>query len=190
MYITGDPATGKTQLAIEYGRKFFERNKHKNKKLFVGRLSADRHSNFLQDYLHVAHDLDCVKEETEVAIRSGQLKELESLRMLSDRMKKELKQRPGWLLIIDGLGLDEKLVKELLPFWPQPNDQNWGKGYVLVTTQGLAPTGPSIDMLDLRSGMSEKDAVVLLKTASGCNDKEGAVEVVNSLDRSPLSVAW
>ena len=57
VYITGDPATGKTQLASEYGRKFFESNKHKNKKLFVGTLSADSYSNFLQNYLQVAHDL-------------------------------------------------------------------------------------------------------------------------------------
>ena len=80
-------------------------------------------------------------------------------------------------------------MKELRPFWPQPNDDNWGKGYVLVTTQGPAPIGPSIDMLDLRSGMSKKDAVELLTKVSASNDKKGAVELVKSLDRSPLSVA-
>ena len=110
--------------------------------------------------------------------------------MLSERVKKELRGRPGWLLIIDGLRPNKRLVNVLKPFWPQPKDENWGKGYVLVTTQGRAPVGPSIDMLDLRSGMSEKDAVELLTSESGCSDKEGAVELVNSLDRSPLSVAW
>jgi len=189
VYITGYPATGKTQLVRQFGRNFFKMNKDKNRKLFVGKLSADSVSKFLQDYLQVAHNLGCVKEETEVAIRSGHLKELESLRMLSDRVKKELRERPEWLLIIDGLGLDKELVIELSPFWPQPNERNWGKGYVLVTTQGLAPTGSSIDMLDLGSGMSEKDAVALLTRESGCSDREGAVELVNALDRSPLSVA-
>ena len=58
-----------------------------------------------------------------------------------------------------------------------------------MTTQGHAPTGPSIDMLDLRSGMSRKDAVVLLTKVSGCSDNEGAVDLVKSLDRSPLSIA-
>ena len=189
VYITGDPATGKTQLASEYGRKFFESSKHKNKKLFVGRLSGDNYSNFLQSYLQVAHDLSCVKEETEKAIESHQLDELASLRMVSKHVKKALRERTGWLLIIDGLSLDEKLVKELCSFWPQPNDENWGKGCVLVTTQDHAPTGSSIAILDLRGGMSEKDAVKLLTRVSGCSDEEGTVELVNSLDRSPLSVA-
>ena len=191
VYITGDPATGKTQLASEYGRKFFESNKH-NKTLFVGRLSADSYSNFLQNYLQVAHDLSCVKEETEKAISSGLddfKDELASVRMLSRHVKKALRERPGWLLIIDGLSLDEKLVQKLQLFLPQPNDENWGKGCVLMTTQGHAQTGSSIATLDLRGGMSEKDAVELLTKVSGCSDKEGAVELVNPLDRSPLSVA-
>ena len=111
------------------------------------------------------------------------------MRILSRHVKKVLRERPGWLLVIDGLSLDEKLVGELCRYWPQPNDENWGKGCVLVTTQGHAPTGSSIAIMDLRGGMSEKDAVELLTTESGCGDKEGAVELVNSLDRSPLSVA-
>ena len=189
VYITGDPASGKTQLAGQYGREFIRKNKHKNEKLFAGTLIVDSRFGFLQKYLQIAHSLGCVKEETEEAIEAGQLDELASLRMLSKRVMKELKERPGWLLIIDGLSLDEGLVKELRPFWPQPNDENWGKGNVLVTTQGHAPTGPSIDMLDLRSGMSETDAVELLTKVSSCNSKEEAVDLVKSLDRSPLSVA-
>ena len=41
VYITGDPASGKTLLAGQFGREFFEKNKHKKKKLFVGTLSVD-----------------------------------------------------------------------------------------------------------------------------------------------------
>ena len=189
VYLTGDPASGKTQLAGQFGREFINWNRHKNKNLFAGTLVANSRSKFLDKYLHIAHYLSCVTEETERAIEAGQLDELASLRMLSKHVKKELRKRPGWLLIIDGLSLDEELVKELHPFWPQPNDENWGKGYVLVTTQGPAPIGPSIDMLDLRSGMSKKDAVELLTKVSASNDKKGAVELVKSLDRSPLSVA-
>ena len=189
VYITGDPASGKTQLAGQYGREFIERNKRKNKNLFAGTLSADSRSNFLDKYLQIAHDLGCVTEETENAIESHQLDELASLRMLSKHVKKELRKRPGWLLIIDGLSLDEILVKELRPFWPQPNEGNWGKGYVLVTTQDHAPTGPLISTIDLRGGMSRKDAVELITKESNCSFEEGAAELVESLDRSPLSVA-
>ena len=190
VYITGDPGSGKTQLAGQYGREFTEMKKHRNKKLFAGTLIADSRSNFLHKYLQIAHNLGCVKEETARDILFNHRGELESLGMFSICVKKELRKRPGWLLIIDGLSLDEKLVKELHSFWPQPSDRNWGKGYVLVTTQGRAPTGPSIDMLDLRSGMSEKDAVELITKESNCSNEEEAVELVKLLDRSPLSIAW
>jgi len=82
------------------------------------------------------------------------------------------------------------LLEKVSTFWPQPKDESWGKGYVIATTQGPAPTGSCIDVMDLSSGMSEKDAVELLTRESGCSDKEVSVELVNSLDRSPLSVAW
>ena len=184
VYITGDPASGKTQLAGQFGKEYYEVNKRKNKKIFVGTLTVD---NFLQSYLQIAHDLACVKDKAEVAIRSGQLDELESLKMLSQRVKKELRERPGWLLIIDGLTLDEELFQKLNRFWPQHREDNWGSGYVLVTTQGCAPIGYT--EMDLRGGMSVRDAVELLIRESDCSDKEGATELVESLDRSPLSVA-
>ena len=153
-------------------------------------LIADSRSNFLDKYLQIAHDLGCITEETEKALESHQFDELASLRMLSKHVKKELRKRPGWLLIIDDLSLDEKLVKELRPFWPQSNDGNWGKGYVLVTTQSPAPTGSSISAIDLRGGMSWKDAVELIIKESNCSNEEGAAELVELLDRSPLSIAW
>ena len=61
---------------------------------------------------------------------------------------------------------------------------------MLVTTQGPAPTGPSISMIDLRDGMSRKDAVELITKEINCSNEEGAAELVELLDRSPLSIAW
>ena len=54
VYITGSPASGKTQLARQLGEQFFAINKRKSKKLFVGTLSADNRSNFLGEYLKMA----------------------------------------------------------------------------------------------------------------------------------------
>ena len=96
---------------------------------------ANSRSKFLDKYLQIAHSLGCLTEETERTIEAGQLDELASLRILSKHVKKELRKRPGWLLIIDGLSIDEELVKELCPFRPQPNDENWGKGQHKVLHQ-------------------------------------------------------
>ena len=52
--ITGSPASGKTQLARQFGEQFFATNKRKTEKLFVGTLSADNRLNFLDEYLKIA----------------------------------------------------------------------------------------------------------------------------------------
>ena len=51
VYITGEPAMGKSQLAGQFGREFYERNTPQNKNVFVGTLSADNRSNFLNTLL-------------------------------------------------------------------------------------------------------------------------------------------
>ena len=248
VYLTGRPGFGKTQLAREYGKMYYHKNKgwiFKN--LFVGTLVATNKSSFLQSYITLAYELGLESELKALEYLSGRKGELESLELLAAAVRKELKKRPGWLLITDNLSSDvvhsdEALqtssitLPELMPvvasstlpalsapgiskdiplshglggvgvaasygigshkaawrsFWPQAGDDNWGNGYVLVTTHDrrlVERSSPFASELFLQDGMSERDAVALLETVSG-RSGEGAMEVVNALDRAPLSVA-
>lgn len=189
VYITGGPGAGKTQLAGQFGREFLMRNEQKNKNLFVGTMIVDSCLHIVEKHFQIAHDLGCVNY-TEVAIPLQLSELLNETTLFINCVKEELRKRPGWLLIIDGLTLHvDDCVKKLSHLWPHPNEHKWGNGYVLVTTRDQAPIGPSIDVMDLGSGMSEEDAVNLLTNVSGHSDKQGAVELVKSLNRHPLSVA-
>ena len=76
-------------------------------------------------------------------------------------------------------------------YWPQPGDEGWGTGYVLITTHDrriVERSSPFSSELFLRDGMASEDALALLEQMSG-GGGEGALEVINALDGAPLSVA-
>ena len=241
VYITGRPGFGKTQLAREFGKEYFRKNKGwLFRSLFVGTLNAASRPSFLQSYITLALELGCVSELKALEGLVGSKGELQSLELLSAAVRKELKRRPGWLLVVDNLSADLKsvdspvgsptqLASEVLPvggsaivpvyppglggdipsplgvaaaygvatpkaawsaFWPQPGDESWGKGCVLVTSRDrrlVERSSPFVRELFLSQGMSEADAVSLLEKVSGIKG-EGAAELVNLLDRVPLSV--
>ncbi len=240
VYITGRPCFGKTQLAREFGNTYYQRNKGLFfKNLFVGTLNASSKHTFLQSYVTLALELGCGAELKAIENFSGQKGELQSLELLSAAVRRELKHRPGWLLVVDNLSSDVKSVGEAqtietfpvvtpssLPYsphgigrerllemggawgvaaahgvdnaraawsllWPQPGDEGWGKGYVLVTTHDrrlVERSCPSATELYLSEGMGTQDAVALLEKVSGLRG-DGAVEVVNTLEMVPLSIA-
>ena len=79
----------------------------------------------------------------------------------------------------------------LKSFWPQPGDESWGTGYVLITTHDrrvVERSSPFSNELFLKDGMSSDDALALLEQMSG-GGGEGALKVINALDGAPLSVA-
>lgn len=238
VYVTGRPGYGKTQLAREFGKEFYRQNKgwfFKN--LVVGTLDASSSSTLLQSYITLAIDLGCTSELKALEGLLGRKGELQGLGILSSAVKKELKKRPGWLIVVDNLSSDQETAKaygsEVLPvlsssslpystpginrdstspmhasglatafgitnhratwksFWPQPGDESWGTGYVLITTHDrrvVERSSPFSSELYLQAGMSSEDALALLVKMSG-GSGDGALEVVNALDRAPLSVA-
>ena len=238
VYVTGRPGYGKTQLAREFGKEFYRQNRGRFfKNLVVGTLDATSSTTLLQSYTTLAIDLGCTSELKALEDILGRKGELHGLGILSSAVKKELKKRPGWLIMVDNLSSDQETAKaygsEVLPvlspsslpystpdinrdstsrlhtsglattfgttnhratwksFWPQPGDESWGTGYVLITTHDrriVERSSPFSSELYLQDGMSSEDALALLVEMSG-GGGDGALEVVNALDKAPLSVA-
>ena len=248
VYITGRPTFGKSQIARDFGENFYHKNRGRLfKNLFVGTINASSWSSIFDSYLNIAVRLGCM---TEMEVLGHSQEEFQNLELLSTLVRKELRQRPGWFVIIDNLTSDVKYslsphsessllippteerrlrslnnrddsavvhnrardstsspptlssVKAVRPnkvmwqnLWPQPGDTSWGRGHVIVTTSNrslVEHSSPYVRELELKRGMSEKDALVLLEKVSmysGVGEREEMKKLVNILEGVPLSVA-
>ncbi len=192
VYITGRRGFGKTQLARHFGNKFFYQRKYSfPKKVFVGTIDATNKDTLVSSYRKLSIELGCEPKNS-----SGKTGEFEELELVSVDMRKRLRHRT-WLLIVDNLSAMNNwegkgtTKADWNTLWPQPGQEEWGKGCVLVTTQDRAlvkHTNPLADELYLSEMMTPEDATDMLEAVSEVKDGD-ASKVASSLNRTPLSIA-
>ncbi len=107
IFMLGTPACGKTQLARQYGERYFDGKIAQRKPLIikkeiaiVGSLDMRNESSIWRSYSRLATDLHCeVRAE-------GQLDD--RLAVLIPMIQKKFQDNPGWLLIVDGVNKKSK----------------------------------------------------------------------------------
>ena len=108
--LLGAPACGKTQLARQYGSKYFSVQKQNQPKfplidkkiVIVGTLDVRNESSLWRSYSRLATELQC-------SVRADrQLKD--RLAILKAKVQKRFRENPGWLLIIDGINDNSKIT--------------------------------------------------------------------------------
>ena len=214
VYIEGGPASGKTQLAREFGEWYFKqltdaRNNGGSTggKAVVATIDARTPASFLRSYLRLAENLGFPLSKYNMP---GNIRE--HVRLISIDVQKALAETaPNWLLIIDELDPGSKLAimhfhfvgplipcsskligfRKFRPFLPHPGSDDWGEGQLLVTTRDRSILDrDTCAMHYVMPPMSEANAVSLLYKVSGYEGK-GAEDVVNShhVGTLPLNVA-
>ena len=107
-YVKGDPASGKTQIAREFGEKYYEeKTKLKRNKMTVSTLYARSESAFLRSYFRLVLDLGCPLQR----LNSAHTKE-EKLTLYQTEIQEKLRGNVhrDWLLVIDGMTTDSMLM--------------------------------------------------------------------------------
>ena len=177
VYLTGQPGSGKTELARQYGEQFKnERPLDDTSKPLVITLNGNSEESLFKS----------VKEATREISFS------EPPNDLMDLMK-ELSNyfgcyRGAWLLIIDDM-FEKKTFNDL---FPRPGAKEWGGGRVLVTTQdnNLVPACHQFaKKLSLNGGMMKEDALALLKEISEVEVDDYAEDIIEELQYLPLALA-
>ncbi len=107
IFLLGSPGCGKTQLARQYGEKYYDEHTANqqlitiDKKItIVGTLDVRNESSLWRSYSRLATDLHCEVQA------DGQLKD--RLAVLKAMVQKKLQENPGWLLIVDGVNEQSK----------------------------------------------------------------------------------
>ena len=190
-YIFGNPGCGKSQVAREVGRQFFEREAAKNDHdscTFVMTLNSESEQSMLESYYTFARNVG-VTEYSLNNITGGDsvLLPCEKISHLKTLVSYKLENYSSWLLVYDNVN-ELNSIRDYLP------DEHWGGcGQVVVTTQdsiNIPEADPLCASVSLSEGMKFEDARILLRKICGfSSDSEEESLVLNALDYQPLAIA-
>ena len=190
-YIFGNPGCGKSQVAREVGRQFFEREAAKNDHdscTFVMTLNSESEQSMLESYYTFARNVG-VTEYSLNNITGGDsvLLPCEKISHLKTLVSYKMENYSSWLLVYDNVN-ELNSIRDYLP------DEHWGGcGQVVVTTQdsiNIPEADPLCASVSLSEGMKFEDARILLRKICGfSSDSEEESLVLNALDYQPLAIA-
>lgn len=192
IYVSGNPGCGKSLIAREVGKKFYDENvKDSNQEshVFVMTLNAESEESMLDSYKKFARDLGITEYSLNtITGADSKLKPDEKISHLKTLVSAKAQTYSSWLLIFDNAN-DLKSIRGYFP------DEDWGGcGRILVTTQdstNLPFADPFCRHVSLSQGMQANDALCLLRSICqfSCDDEEDEHSVLKALDYQPLAIA-
>ncbi len=192
LYISGNPGSGKTQLArlvgqqyginIPYGR--FATT------TFVMTLEGRSLRDIYKSYEVFARRVGCNINNIESIVSFNQTNTEMKIERLKTEIVKSLKDsKYAWLLIVDNV----VKLSEISTFLPQLEDEDWIGGQVLITTQDLSSVPPNSSMtlhVSVSPGMDPTESCEFLTDLSGLVENQDLVsKVAKELDYQPLALA-
>ena len=184
LYISGNPGSGKSQLAGLVAKQIFEESTD----AFVMTLNAANLDRLLDSYVSFARHLKCPEYAVTNTLNDKDLKTEEKIAYIKSLAGTKVELYASWLLLVDNV----VSVPEMHAHLPDTGNSYWGKGQLLITTQdtiSIPPDNSFIKQVSVSKGMAPSDATSLLATISGIADDETAKEVAHALDYQPLALA-
>ena len=189
LYISGNPGSGKSQLAGLVAKQFFDSaQKDPNANAFVMTLNAESLDTLLESYFSFARHLKCPEYAVTNILQSKDLKTEEKIIHLKMLISTRVTSYTSWLLVADNVRSICKVHVHL----PGPGNEQWARGQLLITTQDTAsiPLPSSfVGHISVRKGMKLDDACSLLANLSGIADIDMEMKVADALDYQPLALA-
>nr|XP_058953612.1 uncharacterized protein LOC131780989 [Pocillopora verrucosa] len=186
LYLSGNPGSGKSQIASLVANNFFDEVKGSTS--FVMTLNAENSKTLMESYATFARHLKCPEYAVTNTLISKDLSIDEKIRSLRTLISTKIELYSSWLLIVDNVTDMSHLDGNL----PDPGNGQCAKGQLLITTQDTAsipPSGSFIQHIPVSKGMEPHEAGSLLEMLSGFNDPEMEKEVARVLDYQPLALA-
>ena len=189
LYISGNPGSGKSQLAGLVAERFFNEAKEIPCAIsFVMTLNAESHDTLLESYVSFARRLKCPEYAITNTLTSKDLSTETKITSVKTLIGTKIKLYTSWLLVVDNVTSISRVHAHL----PESGNEEWIRGQLLITTQDSASiplTNSFIKHISVSEGMKPRDASCLLAELSGINNSEKGNEVAQALDYQPLALA-
>ena len=189
LYISGNPGSGKSQLAGLVAERFFDEVKEiPCISSFVMTINAASQDSLLESYANFARQLKCPDFSVMQTLSSKDWNIEEKIANLKMLIAAKIGCYASWLMVVDNV-TKLTFVHDHLP---QSGTETWARGQLLITTQDTKsiPLNSSfINHISVSQGMNPHDATSLLAKLSGVFDDELAENVAQKLDYQPLALA-
>ena len=189
LYISGNPGSGKSQLAGLVAQNFFDEvKKIQDATSFVMTLNAGNLDSLLESYTSFARQLKCPEHLVMEVLTSKDWKVEEKITQLKMIVAGKINLYTSWLIVVDNV----TSVSSIFNFLPKSGHNAWKKGQLLITTQdtqSIPSTNSFSCHISVSKGMEPKDAIFLLSKLSGIAYSELEENVAEKLDYQPLALA-
>ena len=189
LYISGNPGSGKSQLAGLVAEKYYEEAKTFSENTsFVMTINGKSPDTVLQSYVDFSRQLRCPEHAVTKTLTSDGLTTDEKIANLKSLMGPKVKLYASWLVVVDNVTSILRVHVHL----PDAENEVWARGQLLITTQDTAAipnTSPFIQNIVVSKGMKPSDACCLLEKLSGIKDSKMEINVAEALDYQPLALA-
>ena len=130
-YISGNPGSGKSQLAGLVAKRFYKKAQEDFcSEVFVMTLNAETPDTLLDSYITFARQMKCPEDAITQIHISKDLKTEDKINSLISLISSKIGQYESWLLLADNV----KSLSEMHVHLPQQGHGQWGRGYLLITT--------------------------------------------------------
>ena len=188
-YISGNPGSGKSQLARLAAEKYYkEASKDTTAPSFVMTLNAENPEALLTSYQSLARKMQCPECTINTTENSKDLNNERKIAIIKDLIAAKIHLYSSWLLVIDNV----TNLARIGQFLPERGNEQWGKGQLLITTQDcscIPPDSSFTSHISISKGMEPADAICLLTELSGITDNDMGKNVAHALDYQPLALA-
>ena len=185
LYISGNPGSGKSQLAGLVAEEIFKDSTD----AFVMTLNAADLDRLLDSYVSFARHLKCPEYAITNTLNDKDLTtEEKKIAYIKSLAGTKVEFYSSWLLLVDNV----VSIPEIRALLPDRGISPWSRGQLLITSQDTTsiPSDNSfIKQISVSKGMAPSDATSLLTTISGIADDETAKIVALALDYQPLALA-
>ncbi|XP_046855435.1 uncharacterized protein LOC124448463 [Xenia sp. Carnegie-2017] len=188
-YISGNPGSGKSQLARQVCKEKFESFDWQNQTTFVWTLDGKDKESLFKNYLDLCYRINCdnfrIKQYSE-----ENLAITEKIKNLLSLLLTRINLWRNWWIIVDNVAQPNKIH----PLLPKIGEHGWMNGQIILTvqnTEGIPHKEVLSRHVSISHGMNDKECFELLNHYT--EDKNADVQLLNdvidTLHRQPLALA-